>query len=58
MKIILIGFMGSGKSSVAKKLGDLLQLPILEMDELVFQKHTQKVCMRFLRKGGSHTCGK
>ena len=42
MKIILIGFMGSGKSSVAKKLAPLLKLPILEMDELVLQKTNTK----------------
>lgn len=30
-------FMGSGKSSVAKKLSNLLKMPILKMDELVLQ---------------------
>lgn len=52
MKIILIGFMGSGKSSVAKKLGHLLKLPILEMDELVFQKTNTKNMDEVFTKGG------
>ena len=38
MNIILIGFMGSGKSTVAKSLSELLNLPFLEMDDLVYQK--------------------
>lgn len=52
MKIILIGFMGSGKSSVAKKLGHLLKLPILEMDERVFQKTGTKSMHEVFAKGG------
>jgi shikimate kinase len=38
MNIILIGFMGSGKSTVAKHLSQLLDIPFLEMDDLVYQK--------------------
>jgi shikimate kinase len=38
MKIVLIGFMGSGKSTVAKVLSQRLGLSFLEMDELVYQK--------------------
>ena len=52
MKIILIGFMGSGKSSVAKKLGPLLKWPILEMDELVLQKTDTKNMPEVFAKGG------
>jgi len=52
MKIILIGFMGSGKSSVAKQLALLLQFPILEMDELVFQKTETKNMQELFCKGG------
>lgn len=33
MKIALIGFMGSGKSTVAKELGGRLALPVFELDE-------------------------
>ncbi len=52
MKIILIGFMGSGKSSVAKKLAPLLNLPILEMDELVLQTTHTKNMQEVFAKGG------
>ena len=52
MKIILIGFMGSGKSSVGKRLGHLLKLPILEMDDLVFKKTNTKNMHEVFAKGG------
>ncbi len=52
MKIILIGFMGSGKSSVAIKLGHLLKLPVLEMDELVLKKTNTKSMHEVFAKGG------
>ncbi|MEM1009530.1 MAG: shikimate kinase, partial [Myxococcota bacterium] len=37
MKVILIGFMGSGKSTVAKHLAQILQLPIWEMDTMILE---------------------
>lgn len=44
MNIVLIGFMGSGKSTVAKHLGKLLNRKVVEMDALVYQKtHTQNM---------------
>lgn len=52
MKIILIGFMGSGKTSVAKKLKQLFKLPILEMDEIVFQKTNSTNMHEVFAKGG------
>lgn len=38
MKIILIGFMGSGKTKIAKTLAESLSLPVLEMDDVIVQK--------------------
>lgn len=52
MKIILIGFMGSGKSSVTRTLSQLLQLPLLEMDEVVYQKTDTKSMHEVFAKGG------
>jgi shikimate kinase len=52
MKIILIGFMGAGKSSIAKVLSDFLHLPILEMDDLVYQKTNCKTMSEVFTKGG------
>ena len=38
MNILLIGFMGSGKSTVANRLSHSLGWPLLEMDDLVYRK--------------------
>jgi shikimate kinase len=52
MKIVLIGFMGSGKSHVAQVLGQKLRLPVLEMDDMVVQKSGKKsVAEIFLSEG-------
>jgi shikimate kinase len=52
MKIILIGFMGSGKSSVAKKLNQLLNWPVIEMDELSLKKTGNKDMHEMFAKEG------
>lgn len=52
MKIILIGFMGSGKSTTAKIVGELLQLPVMEMDDLVYQKTNTRTMDEVFVKGG------
>lgn len=52
MKIVLIGFMGSGKSSVAKRLGQLLKWPTLEMDERVLEKTNTQNMHEVFAKGG------
>lgn len=52
MKIILIGFMGSGKTSVGKRLSHLLELPLLEMDEIVLKKTDAKNMHDVFSKGG------
>lgn len=52
MKIILIGFMGSGKTSVAKKLGHHFNVPILEMDDLVLKKTNKRNMHEVFAKGG------
>ncbi len=52
MKIVLIGFMGSGKSTVAKALSKLLGLEILEMDDIVYQKTSTRNMHEVFAKGG------
>lgn len=52
MNIILIGFMGSGKSSVARCLSELLGRVLIEMDELVYQKTNTKNMHEVFEKGG------
>ena len=34
-KIILIGYMGSGKSTIAKKLGEALHLQFIDLDDYI-----------------------
>lgn len=44
MNIVLTGFMGSGKSTVAKYLSESLGFPYIETDAIVFQKtHTRNM---------------
>src|SRR5262245_59073892 len=52
MKIILIGFMGSGKTTVGKHLSTLLQLPLLEMDDRVLEMTKTKSMHELFALGG------
>ena len=52
MNIVLIGFMGSGKSSVARALSKLLGISWVEMDELVYQKTNSRNMHEVFAKGG------
>lgn len=38
MKITLVGFMGSGKSTVGRELSELLGFPLLDLDRLIVEK--------------------
>jgi len=42
MNIVLIGFMGSGKTTISSQLAKKLQLNYLEMDDLVLKKSKRK----------------
>lgn len=52
MKIVLIGFMGSGKSSIAKKLAERLDLEFIEMDELCIKKSRRNSISEIFEKDG------
>ena len=52
MKIILVGFVGVGKSSVAKKLSDTLDIKYIEMDDLVLSKSKCKSINEIFKKDG------
>ncbi len=52
MKIVLIGFMGSGKSSTAEMLGTRLSQPVIEMDEQVLQRTGAVSMDEVFQKGG------
>lgn len=49
--IILFGFMGTGKSTVGRLLADRLNLPFLDMDEVIESKAGCTVAEIFERRG-------
>ncbi|MAP79529.1 MAG: shikimate kinase [Aequorivita sp.] len=51
MKILLIGYMGSGKSSVGKQLATSLNLPFLDLDTEIEQKEGISIAQIFDSKG-------
>jgi shikimate kinase len=52
MNIVLIGFMGSGKTVVAEALSKRLKLKHIEMDELVLKKSGRKTINEIFDKDG------
>ncbi len=51
MKIVLVGFMGAGKTSVARRLGQLLRLPVVDTDEMIVDWAGRSVPEIFAREG-------
>jgi shikimate kinase len=51
IKIILIGYMGCGKSLIAKKLSEKLKLNVLDLDDLIENKTQMTIKDIFLHKG-------
>ncbi len=51
MKIFLIGFMGSGKSTVAGHLSKELNLPYIEMDQQIEEREGMKISAMFEHYG-------
>ena len=52
MKIILIGFMGAGKTTVAKLLAEKLRLEYVDMDDLVLEKSAESSIKEIFDKAG------
>ena len=52
MKIVLIGFMGSGKTTIADSLAYKLKLELIEMDELALKKTERKTINEIFKKDG------
>ena len=52
-KIFLIGFMGSGKSTVGRKLASYLRWTFIDLDERIEQKTGMKISDIFKEKGES-----
>ncbi len=51
MKLYLLGFMGSGKSHVGKKLSARLQLPFLDLDDFIVEREGMSINEIFACKG-------
>lgn len=51
MKIVLIGYMGSGKSSVGKKLAEVLEVPFVDLDAEIEKQEGISVQEIFAEKG-------
>ncbi len=49
--LILIGFMGTGKSTIARQLSKQLDMPFFEMDEMIVQKEGMEISDIFKEKG-------
>lgn len=54
MKLILIGYMGSGKSTLGKKLANKCQLPFLDSDQLIEAQTGHSVSDIFAQFGEAH----
>lgn len=51
MKIILVGYMASGKSTIGKLLSELLHIPFYDLDHLIEANLNLKVSEIFEKKG-------
>ena len=51
MKVVLIGFMGSGKSSVAPVLAKRIGMDLVEMDDLIVEKAGKSIDKIFADEG-------
>ena len=53
MNIILLGYMGCGKSFYAKKLSELINLPFVDLDNLIEEQEKKSINMIFNEIGES-----
>lgn len=51
MKIVLLGYMGSGKSSVGKVLAERLDLDFIDLDNYIEIKEKSTIAEIFTQKG-------
>ena len=54
MNIVLVGFMGSGKSASAKLLGEYLNREVLSTDEIIEAREGSSVFTIFEKKGEAY----
>ncbi len=51
MRVFLIGFMASGKSSVGKKLAKKVDLPFVDLDDYIEEKYNATIRLLIYEKG-------
>ncbi|MGJ8745792.1 shikimate kinase [Polaribacter sp.] len=51
MKIVLIGYMASGKSTIGKQLAKKLYLPFIDLDAYIVEKEKMEISTIFKEKG-------
>ena len=51
MRVFLVGFMASGKSSVGKKLATKLNLPFIDLDDFIEEKYSTTIRLLIYDKG-------
>ncbi|UTE76312.1 shikimate kinase [Rossellomorea sp. KS-H15a] len=52
--IFFIGFMGVGKTTIGKRLGDVLNLPVIDMDQYIERIEKKAIKDIFLQHGESY----
>lgn len=53
-KIILLGYMGCGKSTIAKELSKKIEIPFVDLDEFIEKKVEMDIKTIFAEKGEIH----
>ena len=51
MKIVLLGYMASGKSSIGKKLAKSLRMNFIDLDDYIIEKEKMSITTIFEQKG-------
>ena len=51
MKIVLLGYMASGKSSIGRRLSEKMNIPLLDLDDYISEKENLSVSEIFQQKG-------
>ena len=51
MKIILVGYMGVGKTSLAKKIAKKIEIPCYDLDDIIEKSENSSVDIIFKNKG-------
>jgi len=54
MRVILIGFMGSGKSSLGKSLAKELEMPFFDLDDVIVEEEGNNIPTIFAKHGETY----